>query len=88
MEIKNVMHAIRLIVGATKAKADGREIAEEFVPQVDKARADIATLRGGDVVAALVGLENSGLTISMDVRKIETAAASKSRNTDRRPGMR
>lgn len=88
METKNVMQAIRLIVGASKAEAEGSKIADEYVPQVAKARADIATLRGSDVVAALVVLEHSGLSIAMDMRKIEYANASKSRNTERRPGMR
>lgn len=86
METKNVMHAIRLIVGASKAETDWCTIADEYVQQIAKARADIATLRGSDVVAALVVLERSGLAISKDVRKIDHADASKSRNTERRPG--
>jgi hypothetical protein len=88
MEIKNVMHAIRLAIGAAKAESEGCEIADEFVPQVAKARAHIATMRGSDVVAAVVVLERSGLGISRDVRKIETAEDSKSRNTERRAGMK
>lgn len=88
METKNVIHAIRLAIGAAKAEENGCKIADEFVPQVAQARAHIATMRGSDVIAALVVLDRSGLAISKDVKKVEYTDASKSSNKERRPGMR
>lgn len=67
METKTGIKSLRLVLGAAKAEAEKREIAPEFVPQIEQARADLAMMRGTDVVAALVTLQRTGLGLALDV---------------------
>lgn len=81
METKKTLNALRLICGA--AKVNKNEIAPEYISQIERARAELAIMRGTDVVDALLLLQRTGLSLDIDVRQRMTITSEKS---ERRPG--
>lgn len=84
METKQILHSLRLVLGAAEAEAKKLEIASEFIPQIAQARADVALLRGTDVIDALIMLRRSGLSLDVDVQRRARAESEKSQRPDRR----
>lgn len=81
METKKTLNALRLILGA--ANVDKDEIDSEYISQIERARADLAIMRGTDVVDAVLLLQRTGLSFAIDVRQRMTITSEKS---ERRPG--
>lgn len=66
---RQIIRNIRLIVGASEATRSGGKIDPEFTSQVEQARIDIAATRGTQVVDALLVLNQSAMTLALDVRQ-------------------
>jgi hypothetical protein len=74
--MKTTLKTLRLILSAAEAEAAKVEIAPEYLPQIAQARADILTLRGVDVVEALI--QRGGLSLTFDMRSRERIGGEKS----------
>lgn len=67
MDTRQALKTLRLLFGAAQAEADKSTIAEEYIPQIQCARADIKLLRGVDVFEALLVARRSGINLAIDV---------------------
>jgi hypothetical protein len=67
----NEINVIRLLLGAERAEIEHVEIAAEYVPQIEAARAKLALMTGTSVFNAVVNLRRSGLNPAPDLRKLE-----------------
>lgn len=82
METKKTLKALRLVCGAAKV-VNENEIDPEYIPQIKLARAELAMMRGTDVVDALLLSQRTGLSLDIDVRQRMTITSEKS---ERRSG--
>jgi hypothetical protein len=60
---------IRLLVGAADADMSDSQIDEVYIPQIAEARAELAIMKGIDVLNAVLICQRNGLSLSKDVRK-------------------
>ncbi len=79
MKNNQLAKSIRLILGAAEAEEAHIEIDPKFIPQIAKARTEMALVRGIDVIDALVMIKRSGLFLALDVR-LRTRIMSKERS--------
>lgn len=81
MKTKKTLNALRLVCGA--ASVNQNEIDPEYISQIERARAELAIMRGTDVVDAVLLLQRTGLSLAIDVRQRMIITGEKS---ERRPG--
>lgn len=80
----NAIKTIRLVIGAAELDAAECEIPPEHVAGVEAARAELALMRGVDVIDAVMAIHKAGLSLALDLRPTVRIA----NEISRRPSVR
>ncbi len=67
--MKTLIRTLQLVVSAREHEIDNKPIDEVRLPEIEKARARLALLRGVDVVNALIALRRNGLSLTLDLKR-------------------